>query len=157
MLTSAPQIKKIQIQSIKAPPIYDRKSLKSKMQSMNTPKIYDCKAKKSKCGQYIPWKCMTANFKMLKQVKYIAKRAILRLFLTASAPYFILSLSMMIAFLALHHFIFDVFFIENAWPLADILQDRNNGFPFLRQHIFYPWWNLIIRFSVNNSIFYQVF
>ncbi len=57
---------------------------------------------------------MTANFKMLKQVKYIAKRAILRLFLTASAPYFILSLSMMIAFLALHHFIFDVFFIENA-------------------------------------------
>lgn len=54
------------------------------------------------------------KFKNAKTSQIHCKTPILRLFLTASAPYFILSLAMMIAFLALHHFIFDVFFIENA-------------------------------------------
>ena len=62
----------------------------------------------------------------------------------------------MIAFLALDHFVFAVFFIENPSPLADALQNRDDGSSFLGQGILYFRRDLIVRFSVDDTIFNQV-
>ena len=67
------------------------------------------------------------------------------------------SLPVIITFLTLDHFIFTIFFIKNIGPLANALQNRHNRFSLLRQWIFHLWRNFIIRFTVNNSIFGQIF
>lgn len=66
-------------------------------------------------------------------------------------------LSMMVTFLALDHFVFAVFLIENIGPLTNALQNGDNGFSLLSQGVFHFRGNFVVRFPVNDSVFDQVF
>lgn len=61
-----------------------------------------------------------------------------------------------IALLALRHLMFALFFVKNAGPLADALQDRDNRPAFLGQRILHSRRDLIVRFPVDDPVFEQI-
>lgn len=61
-------------------------------------------------------------------------------------------LSPVVAFLALDHGRVACVFIEDACPLADALQDRDDRLPLLRQRVFHPRRDLVVGLALDQAV-----